>query len=165
MEKNSTNPKTTKRKQTIEIFYSYAHEDEQLRKELEKHLSLLQHEHLIANWKDRDITGGEEWAGKINLHLQTAHIILLLVSPDFMASKYCYSLEMKEAMKRHKSGDARVIPIILRPVDWRNALFSKLQALPKDGKPITTWANQDEAFLDVTQGIRRVVEELRNSSK
>ena len=160
MEEKITAPK---RKKTIEIFYSYAHEDEKMRQQLEKHLSLLKNQHFISGWKDRDIKAGEEWKGKISDHLLAANIILLLISPDFMASPYCYSIEMKEAMKRHKAGEARIIPIILRPVDWRQAPFSKLQALPKDGKPVTSWPNQDEAFLDVAQGIRRVVEDLRKT--
>ena len=157
------NKAAPKRKKPIEIFYSYAHEDEQWRQELEKHLSLLKNQRLITGWKDRDIKAGEEWKSKISSHLLAANIILLLISPDFMASPYCYSIEMKEAMKKHKAGKARVIPIILRPVDWHQAPFSKLQALPKDSKPVTSWANQDEAFLDVAKGIRRVVEELRKN--
>lgn len=158
--------KTTafKRKKPIEIFYSYAHEDEKWRQELEKHLSLLKNQHLITGWKDRDIKAGEEWKGKISSHLLASNIILLLISPDFMASTYCYSIEMKGAMKKHKAREARVIPIILRPVDWRQAPFSKLQALPKNGKAITSWSNQDEAFLDVANGIRQVVDDLRKNS-
>jgi hypothetical protein len=74
-----------------------------------------------------------------------------------MASEYCYDLEMQRAMERHQAGTARVIPIILRPTDWKDTPFSKLQALPKDGKPITTWENQDEAFLNVVQSIRKAI--------
>src|SRR5438309_1144978 len=92
-----------KRKKPIEIFYSYAHEDEKWRQELEKHLSLLKSQRLITGWKDRDIKAGEEWKSKINSNLQAANIILLLISPDFMASPYCFSIEMREAMKKHKT--------------------------------------------------------------
>lgn len=151
-------------KRTIEVFYSYAHKDEKLRKKLEMQLSLLKQQGHITNWHDRKIDAGQEWANKINEHLNTADIILLLVSPDFLASDYCYSTEMKRALERHENGEARVIPIILRPVDWENAPFSGLQALPQDGKPVTnrSWGSQDEALLDVAKGIRKVVEEINN---
>jgi hypothetical protein len=142
----------------IDVFYSYAHEDETLRNELAKQLKLLKRQGKIDEWYDREITGGEEWEHKIDVHLNTASIILLLVSPDFITSDYCYDTEMMRAMERHELGEARVIPVILRPTDWHSAPFGKLQALPKDGKPITTWSNHDEAFLDVARGIRKVVE-------
>ncbi len=145
---------------TIEVFYSYAHEDEKLRDELAKQLRLLRREGKITEWYDRDISEGEEWEHKIDTHLNTARIILLLVSPDFITSDYCYDSEMMRAMERHTTGEARIIPIILRPTDWHTAPFGKLKALPRDGKPVTTWSNREEAFLDVAKGIRRVVEEL-----
>lgn len=145
----------------VEIFFSYAHEDERLQNELVKQLSLLQREGLIKEWHDRQISPGKEWASEIDSHLNTARIILLLVSADFMASNYCYGIEMKRAMERHAFEEARVIPIILRPVDWQSAPFGKLQSLPKDGKPVTTWSNTDKALLDVAKGIRKVIEELK----
>jgi hypothetical protein len=82
------------------------------------------------------------------------------VSADFLASDYCYDIEVQRAMARHELGEARVIPIILRAVDWYSAPFGKLQALPKDGHPVTSWSNHDEAFLDVTRGIRVVAQEM-----
>jgi hypothetical protein len=144
----------------IEVFFSYAHRDETLRDELAKHLSLLQNQKVIAGWHDRQIPAGTEWAGAIDTHLENAQIILLLISADFMASKYCYGIEMKRAMERHEAGQARVILIILRAVDWHSAPFGKLNALPRDGRPVTSWANQDEAFTDIARGIRSVAEEL-----
>jgi len=145
----------------ITLFYSYAHNDESLRKELEKHLSLLRNQGFIAQWYDRDISAGTEWASQINNHLNTAHIILLLISADFLASHYCYSIEMKRALERHKIGEACVIPILLRPVDWRDAPFSMLQALPQNAQPVTTWKNRDLAFADIAKQIHKVVDELR----
>lgn len=141
-------------------FFSYARVDEPLRDALAKHLSLLENQGVIASWHDRLIPPGTEWAEAINAHLESAQIILLLVSADFMASKYCYGIEMERAMARHDTDDARVMPIILRAVDWRCAPFGKLQALPTDGRPITSWPNQDEAFRDVACGIRKVAGEL-----
>ena len=145
----------------IEIFYSYSHKDERLRDELNTHLSLLRRQKLITGWYDREITGGEELDGEIAEHLNNAPIILLLVSPAFIASDYCYEKEMMRAMERHEANQARVIPIILRPCDWHQAPFGKLKALPKDGKPIVSWSNHDEAFLDVAKGVRIVVNSLK----
>jgi hypothetical protein len=142
------------------VFVSYANADDDLRKELDKHLSLLKKQHLIKIWHDQDISAGTEWEREIHAHLSTADIILLLISPDFMASKYCFSIEMERAMERHKRGEAQVIPIIVRPVDWQNAPFSKLQILPTGAKPIRSskWQYLDEALLDVVEGIRKVIE-------
>ncbi|GHO47616.1 toll/interleukin-1 receptor domain-containing protein [Ktedonospora formicarum] len=130
----------------IRVFYSYAHEDERLRRKLETHLGLLQQQGLIVGWHDRNISAGTEWAQEISDHLNTAQIILLLVSASFLASKYCYSREMMQALERHENGSARVIPIILRPVDWKDAPFGKLQVLPTGAIPITGrgWHNSDD---------------------
>src|SRR5436190_23033394 len=110
-------------KRTIKIFYSYAHKDERLRQELEKQLSLLKKQDIIVGWHHRDIQAGDEWKHETDTHLNASDIILLLISPDFMASDYCYSIEVKQAMKRHERGEARVIPIICRPVFWQGAAF------------------------------------------
>jgi TIR domain len=127
----------------VEIFYSYAHEDEVFRTTLEKHLSLLQRQGVITAWHDRHIVPGTDWAQIIDEHLERASIILLLVSADFLASDYCYGVEMKRALERHQAEEAHVVPILLRPVDWKGAPFAHLQSLPTDAKPITTWSNQD----------------------
>jgi hypothetical protein len=144
----------------VEVFFSYSHKDEELRDELAIHLKMLQRQGIIQNWHDREISAGTEWAGKIDQKLNSARLILLLISPNFLGSDYCYDLEMTQAMKRHEAGDARVVPIILRPVDWNGAPFERLQALPKNAKPVTTWSNRDEAFLNIAQGIRKTVQEL-----
>src|SRR5260370_27327633 len=150
---------------TVKIFFCYAHEDELLLNKLKTHLRPLQREGFIDVWHDRDISAGAEWERKISEQLNTSQIILLLISPDFMASDYCYSIEMKRALERHERGEARVIPIILRPVYWQGIL-GNLQALPTDAKPVMSslWYNIDEAFYDVTEGIRTVVEQLRPKS-
>jgi tetratricopeptide (TPR) repeat protein len=147
---------------TIEIFLCYAHEDEELRKGLEKQLRALKRQGLINTWHDRNISAGAEWEREIDKHLNTARIILLLVSPDFMDSDYCYGIEMRRAIERHEQGEACVIPVILRPVYWRGAPFGKLQALPKDAKPVTNryWHNLDEAFFDIAEGILKAAKEL-----
>ena len=145
----------------IKVFYSYSHEDEELRKLLETHLSLLRRQRLINEWHDRCITAGYEWQDEIDQHLENAQLILLLISPDFIASDYCYEVEIKRALAKHDTGAARVVPIILRPADWQHSPFSKLQCLPTDAKPITTWTNPDEAFLNIVQGIREIITELQ----
>jgi len=149
----------------IKVFYSYAHEDKWLCDELDKHLGTMKRLNQITGWYDRDISAGTEWAREIGLHLNTSHIILLLISSDFMASDFCYSVEMKRALERHEREEAHVIPIILRPVDWHDAPFSKLQVLPVGARPITSWANRDEAFEDVARGIRKAVQEILSKTK
>lgn len=145
----------------IKVFFSYSHKDEQLRDELAKHLTSMRRQGVIADWHDRKITAGNEWAGEIDEHLNTAQIILLLISSDFLASDYCYDIELKRALERHETGDARVIPVILRSVDWRGEAFGKLNALPKDAKPVTSWSNIDEAFVDIARGLRAVIDERK----
>lgn len=144
----------------IRVIQSYAHRDERLRQELDKHLSPLRRSKAIEIWQDRRITPGSELDREIDQHLQTSDLVLLLVSPDFMNSSYCYEREMQAALRRQAKGAAKVIPIILRPVDWLPTPIGKLVALPRDGRPVTTWQRRDEALLDVANGVRRAVEEL-----
>src|SRR6266568_4258284 len=143
----------------LSVFISYAHEDELLRQQLEDHLSLLRRQGLVADWHDRQIMPGAAWAQEIDEHLEAVSIILLLISASFLASDYCYEIEMQRALEYHKRGKARVIPIILRPCDWRKSPFAHLQCLPRDGKAVTIWQNSDEAFLTVAQGLRQVIEQ------
>jgi TIR domain len=148
----------------LKIFCCYAHEDEALLNKLKAHLKLLQRQGLIDLWHDRDISAGAEWEREISKQLNEADIILLLVSPDFMNSDYCYSIEMQRAIERHEQEEAHVIPIILRPVYWQGAPFGKLQALPTGAKSVTgsSWRNMDAAFLDVTEGVQKVASDLIN---
>ncbi len=142
------------------IFCCYAHEDQALLKRLKIHLISLQRQDLITTWTDTDISPGANWEQEITKHINTARIILLLVSPDFIASDYCYSNEMAQALERDKRGDAHVIPIILRPVYWEKAPFHKLQALPKNAKPLTKWSNIDDGFLSIVEGILLAIKNL-----
>ena len=136
------------------IFFSYSHKDEALRDQLETHLAMLKRQGFIEAWHDRRITAGTQLDRSISTQLEAADIILLLVSPDFLASDYCYDREVMRAMERHEAGDATVIPIILRPCDWQEAPFGKLLAAPKDAKPVTQWPDVDAALLDVTLAIK-----------
>jgi hypothetical protein len=145
---------------SVELFISYSHRDEELRQQLDKHLASLKRQKVIEAWHDRKIEAGMDWAKQIDNNLNKADIILLLISPDFIFSNYCSEIEMEQAIKRHEAGEAIVVPIILEPCDWSWFPFSKYQAFPKNAKPISTWTNANEAFLDVIQGIRTVAERL-----
>jgi AAA-like domain/TIR domain len=149
----------------VEVFFSYSHKDEALRDKLANHLTALQNQSVIDAWHDREISAGAEWAGAIDRAMDSANLILLLISDDFLASKYCYDIELKRAMERYEAKEASVIPIILRPVDWSGAPFGKLQALPKGAKAVTTWKNRDEAFVDIVKGIRKVIEVIRETQQ
>lgn len=142
----------------MHVFMSYSHADEDLRNELEKHLAGLKRQGAITTWHDRRIAPGDELHGQISEQLDTADIILLLVSADFIASDYCYDVEMTRALARHDRGEARVIPVILRPCDWKGTPFGGLLAVPKNGEPIIKHATLDDGFLEVAQAIRRVAD-------
>jgi hypothetical protein len=144
----------------IAILCCYARKDKDLLYELKKHLSLLERENVIDVWYDGDISAGTEWDQDIKKHLNEAHIILLLVSPDFINSDYCYSTEMKRAMARHGRKEAIVIPVIVRPVAWQHStLIGHLQALPEGARPVATWRSPDEAWKNVVEGIYKVLNE------
>ncbi|SDN13325.1 NB-ARC domain-containing protein [Daejeonella rubra] len=143
------------------IFISYSHEDEIYKEKLEKHLGLLQRNGIIETWNDRKIVAGDEWDKKIKEELENSQIILLLVSVDFLSSDYCYDIEIKKAIEKHESGRARVIPIILRACDWHETPFGKLQALPKNAKPVKSFEDEDEAFYSVTEGLKLSISQLK----
>ncbi|WP_043698338.1 toll/interleukin-1 receptor domain-containing protein [Luteibacter sp. 9133] len=136
------------------VFFSYSHVDEALRDRLEVHLAMLKRQGVIATWHDRRIGAGENIHHAIDERINHDDIILLLVSPDFLASTYCYDIEVKRAMERHRAEEAIVIPVILRPSDWHEAPFGDLNAVPKDGKAVTRMPDADEAFLEIAGAIR-----------
>jgi hypothetical protein len=146
------------------VFFSYSHHDEQYRDQLEAHLASLRHEGKIESWHDRRLLAGSEFGSEIDQQINDADIILLLVSANFLNSKYCYSIEMARALERHSKGEAHVIPVIVKPCDWESTPLTGLLAIPRDGKAITTWPNFDEAFTDVAKQIRRVVNEINAST-
>jgi hypothetical protein len=137
------------------VFFSYSHADEELRDQLEKHLTMLKRQGVIETFHDRRIPAGNELDRSISAELERADVILLLVSPDFLASAYCYDIEMQRALERHNHGEVRVIPVILRHCDWHSAPFGKLIAAPRDGKPVKSFPDLDEAFLQVVQAVRQ----------
>lgn len=137
----------------IEIFFSYAHEDEALMDVVRLQLVVRERLGEIVKWHDRMIPAGDEWRTEIDDRIERAHVILLFMSPHFLASRYCYEIEGEIALRRHREGNARVIPVVLRACDWTITPFGELQALPNDGIPITQWPNMDQASLDVARGI------------
>jgi len=146
----------------LKVFYCYAHEDKMLREQLQGHLEALERSGQIVSWHDREILPGADWEQEIEKNLNDADIILLLISRYFISSNYCYGREMRQALERHKEGNACVIPIIIRPVEWKETPIGALQALPHDGKPITSWRNRDEAFQNVARGTQRAVKAFKN---
>lgn len=141
----------------VRVFISYSHKDDELRDRLRAHLSQLERDGLVEAWDDRAIPAGDQWADEIDQRLEQADVILLLVSADFIRSDYCYRKEMMRALERHAAKDDRaiVIPVILRACDWQSAPFAKLQALPRDGRPLTGWKTEDEYFAAVAKGLRQ----------
>lgn len=151
----------------VRIFYSYSHKDSRLRDKLESHLSLLRRENLIAEWFDGKIKPGEEIDANIDQNLMRSEVVLLLISADFLKSGYCFEIEMKRALERHRQGTACVIPILVRPVEdgWKGTVFANLKALPNDGRPVTSWRNRDEAWVSVANGIREAIMGFRRGSR
>jgi|GEM_PF-4371095 len=145
----------------LRLFYSYSHKDESLRDELQNHLSTLKRLGTISEWHDRKIPAGSAWKGEIDENLTSADVVLLLVSSDFLASDYCFDVETKKALERHEAGDLLLIPVVLRPCDWKDTPIGQLQALPKNACPVTKWENRDEAFLDIVEGIKRSIQVWR----
>jgi TIR domain len=143
---------------SFNIFLSYSHQDEPLKDQLNVFLAPLRRNGKIAVWHDHQILPGQEWDAAIKQELTEADIILLLVSPHFLASDYIWQHEISKAMERHERRETTVVPIILKPCDWTEMPFAKLQALPRNAKPVTQHTDQDEAFMDVVKGIKRVLE-------
>ncbi len=146
-------------KEGIKVFLSYSRKDAALRDELAAHLTALKWQGIFHDWNDEQIETGTDWTKAIASYLDSADIILLLLSPDFLASEHSWD-EARRALKRHELGQAQVIPILLRPIDFLATPFAKLQFSPSDGKPITLWEDKDEAFLSVARDIRKAARAL-----
>lgn len=141
----------------LRLFCCYARNDEKDLQNLKNQLMSLQREGLIDIKSDIDISPGQEWERAIHHYLEQAQIILFLITPNFIASDYCYNIEMKKAIARHDQGTACVIPVIIRPCFWEQLPFRRLQALPKNATPVTSWQNSDEAYTSIVAGIRKAI--------
>ena len=144
----------------LTVFVAYSHVDEQLKNELLKHLEPLKKLGLIDAWHDQRLKAGDEWDKSISKHLESANIVLLLVSIDFINSNYCYDIEFAQALALHQAGDATVIPVVLRACLWQESPLGKFQAVPKDGKAVSSWNDRDEALMSVAESIKHVADHL-----
>jgi hypothetical protein len=142
----------------IKIFLSYSHRDEDIKNELDIHFAPLKRSGKAQTWSDRDIELSSEWDEDIKRELEEADIILLLISANFIASNYIWDNELKRAMERHEAKTARVIPIFAKKCEFQNMPFAKLQGLPKNAKPIATFADRDEAYTEIVAAIRRLID-------
>jgi len=148
----------------VKIFISYAREDEKYKDELELHLKPLKMNGDIESWNDREILPGADWDENIKSQIENANVMLFLISPNFMASDYINAVEIKRALERHKEKEVIIIPIIIRHSDFSILKISKFQALPKDGKPISSWPDKDEAWYNVTLGLKKVFASLKDGN-
>ena len=148
----------------INVFICYSHLDELLKEKLEAHLITLKRLGLISSWNDRKLVPGQNWETELDKYFLDSDIILLLISSDFIASEYCYNIEMKKAIEFHDANKKVVIPIILRECDWEGTPFEKIQGLPKDMKPIVSrhWHTADEAFLNTIQGVKKQIKDFQS---
>ena len=147
----------------IPAFVSYSHEDAKLKAELIKHLAPLERLKLVSHWDDGEIRPGDHWERTIAEKMTAAKLILLLISSDFIASEFCYEKELAAALKRDKTKTARVLPVILRPCLWQDLPFGKLQAIPDEGKPVTSWPSPDEAMMEVAKAVREAAQAVRDA--
>ena len=141
----------------MKVFFSYSHTDEGRRKRLRTHVAVLRREGYIEEWFDRLILAGDVLDAEIQKALEECDLFLPLVSPDFLASDYCYEREMTIALERHRANEARVVPIIIEPCDWRHTPLGELKAVPRDGEPVALWDNENDAYLDVVKELRRII--------
>jgi internalin A len=145
----------------VNIFISYSHKDDALRGELDTHLKLFQRVGLVDTWHDRRLSPGDDWRSQIDRQLDGAEVVLFLVSADFLASDYCFDIEATRALRRHRAGNAIVVPIIVRDCVWQDAPFSYLQVLPDTALPVRLWPDRDSAWKNVAEGVRRAIVRLR----
>ena len=146
---------------TKKVFISYAHKDEEFKESLVEHMAGLIRAEIINEWNDRKIIPSQDWSNEISENLESSELILFLISSSFMNSEYCMGVEVKRALQMHKEGKAQLIPIVVRAVDWTDSDLSKLQGLPKDAIPISSWNDIDEAWVNVIGGIKKQIQEFK----
>jgi hypothetical protein len=149
----------------MRLFYSYSSKDEAFRVQLEAHLSLLKREGFLETWSFRDIDAGDDWVTRINDQLARADVVLLLISANFLASSYCMDVEMRRSVQRADAGETILIPIVIKPCDWKSAPFARFQVLPEGAKPISLWRPRDLAWASVTSDIRAAIARHANKNR
>jgi hypothetical protein len=146
----------------MQVFFSYAYQDEKLAQQFMNHLAYLKDQKDVQFWYEGKIRAGDRRKSVITSMLETADLILLFITPDFISSTDCYEFDMKQALERHNAGTAHVVPILVKPVvSWNKAPFRELQAIPKNGKPITTWRDRDTGWVAVAEQIYELLQALR----
>ncbi len=145
---------------TLKLFFSYAHKDEDILRDLQKHLTPLRHERIVDFWYDRDLIAGDNWDEEISSQLEHADMVPVLISSDFVSSTYAYGKELRRALDLHERKQLRVVPVIARNCRWQNLPIGRLQALPESGRPITSWSDRDDAYVSVTLGVEEVARQL-----
>jgi len=149
----------------MKAFISYSHQDEAMLEIFHKHLAQLKRDNLITTWTDQEIAAGSRLDSAISNALSSSTLFLALLSHEYISSRYCYETEFQKALEMEQQGEIIIAPIILEPCDWLNTPFKDFMALPKDGKPINTWENKNTAFLDVVQGVRKLIQYGKETTK
>ncbi len=148
----------------VKIFISYTQADESYKNELATQLKLLKMQGLVEAWSDQEILPGQEWDAEIKEHLNEAEVILFLVSTEFLVSDYVNDVEIKKALERYDKGEVIIIPIIIRPIDISSFEIGKFQGLPSKAKPVSQWDDKDNAWLDVSNGIKKVIQSAQKKN-
>lgn len=148
----------------LSLFISYSHSDANYMHELNRHLAPIKRAGFVQSWNDISIIAGSDFDETIAEKLRNAHIVVLLISADFLDSFYCYDVELESALDRRSAGDATVVPIILRNCIWRETPLRSIQALPKDGRPVVSWESRDDAWTNVVEGLVLAIKEFRSRS-
>jgi hypothetical protein len=138
-------------------FISYSHSDEHIVKRLHAHMSQLKREGNLTSWFDGEILAGASLDKDITTELNKTDIFIAIVSPDYLNSAYCFDIEFQDALNRFALGHVRIVPVIAQPCDWKASPFGKFKAIPKDGKPISEWTNENNALLNVIDELRRLI--------
>lgn len=140
----------------MKAFISYSHKDQNYLERLKIHLAQMRREGLISDWTDQEIHVGSSLDDVIGTALSSSELFLALLSPDYIASNYCYNKEFKEAQKMQDEGKLIIVPVIIEPCEWQKTPFGNLKAIPKDGKAVSDWTNPNNAFLNVIDELRRL---------
>jgi hypothetical protein len=148
----------------MKAFISYSHKDESYLQKLQTALAQIQRQGILQNWTDHNVEAGDRFHQKINDELNASELFIALLSPDYIASNYCYEKEFQQAQQLEKEHKIKIIPVICRPCDWKNTPFAELNALPKNGKPISDWQNEDTAFFNITEMLRFLIQKPTNPS-
>jgi len=151
------------RQEPVNLFISYSHKDDDYLNQLKQHLKPMERQGMIKVWCDREIEPGTKWNKEISDKLETADIVLLLISPGFFSSDFCTINEMDRALEKLEKGEVRLIPVIIEPVDWHDNPFAELQVLPEGAKPVSKWEDKNEAWLNVVENIKSMSKEILES--